>query len=90
MGKRPLLAVVTNPEPASGLYETTLSTLSAAGQVDTVAGQQALLLARRMSSPRETGASVASLSRRLSSVLAEALENAGESADVVDGIFGTA
>jgi hypothetical protein len=66
------------------LYATTRQKLEAVDRVDTVAGQQALTLAARMSSPSETGAAIASLSRQLSVVMAEALAGATVAADPVD------
>lgn len=68
----------------SVLYTTTLQKLEAVGRVDTVAGQQALTLAERMSSPAETGAAVASLSRQLSATMAEALAGTAVAVDPVD------
>jgi hypothetical protein len=69
---------------ASVLYTTIMQKLEAVGRVDTVAGQQALTLAGRMSSPSETGAAVASLSRQLSATMAEALAGTAVAADPMD------
>ena len=72
------------PEPTSGLVEVTRRTLEDAGRLDTVLGQQALALAQRLASPRETGASVATMSRELRAVMAEALRGVAVAADGVD------
>jgi hypothetical protein len=72
---------VTRPSPVptpgheSPLVRTTRQALEDAGVLDSVAGQQALLLATRMTSPHETGAAVASMSKQLQAVVAEALKS---------------
>jgi hypothetical protein len=57
-----------------GLLTVTEKTLSDAGVLDTVAGQQAVELARRIGSPFETGSAVAAMSRQLQAVMTEALK----------------
>lgn len=58
--------------------------LQAAGRVADVAGQQALLLAHRlMTATVDTGSSLASVSKELRAVMAEALEGAAAS-DPID------
>jgi hypothetical protein len=64
--------------PAAGeapLVAATRRDLEDAGVFDTVAGQQAILLATRMTSPHETGAAVASMSKQLQAVVGEALKS---------------
>lgn len=56
----------------SGLVESVRRDLEAAGRVDTFAGQLALQLARRLSTPDESG--ISSLSKELRTVMAAALE----------------
>lgn len=58
-----------------GLVQSTQAALVEAGVLQTVAGQQAMLLAHRMTSPSETGAAVASMSKQLSAVMVEALKS---------------
>jgi hypothetical protein len=53
-------------------------------RLDTALGAQALEIAARMSSPFETGSSIASLSRELRAVMNDALKNAKKVADPVD------
>jgi len=69
---------VSEAEPqragVSGLMRATRETLEAAGVLDTVAGQQAVLLSERMSSPFETCAAVAAMGKLLSVVVADALK----------------
>jgi hypothetical protein len=59
-------------ESDGGLVAATRRELEAAEVLDTVLGQQALTLARRILSPASTGASVASLSKELRVVMSEA------------------
>jgi hypothetical protein len=67
-----------------GLVDVISRELGAAGRVDTVLGQQALALAARIVSPRESGGAVASLSKELSRVLADALAGVAVVADPLD------
>jgi hypothetical protein len=69
---------------SSGLAAAVERELSAAGRLETVLGQQALLLAQRIGAPMDTGSSVASLSRELREVMAKALESAARVADPMD------
>lgn len=72
------------PERPSGLVEAIRRDLEEADRVDTVLGQQALELAGRIVSPLSTGASVATLSRELRTVMAEATAGAVLAADPLD------
>lgn len=73
-------AVVPMAEPeevlSSGLLDATRDELERAGVADSVLGQQALELARRMSDPRSMGSSVATMSRELRAVMVEAMRAA--------------
>jgi hypothetical protein len=72
------------PERPAGLVEAIRRELEEAERVDTVLGQQALELAGRIVSPLSTGASVATLSRELRTVMAEATAGAVLAADPLD------
>jgi hypothetical protein len=64
---------------------STLAELEAAGRSGTALGQAALLLARRLDgSGRETGASVAALSRQHAAALAAVLAGAKSAPDALD------
>ena len=69
-----------------GLGAVTARELEAADRLDTVLGQAALVLARRIESPMETGASVASMTKQLRETLADALKGAAQAADPLDEI----
>jgi hypothetical protein len=69
---------------SGGLVQQVRSDLEAAGVLHTTAGQQAILLARRIGSPMETAAGVASCSKRLSEVMAEAMSGAKRAVDPLD------
>src|SRR5215213_10263827 len=71
---------------AAGLIEAVERDLAAAGRLNTVLGQQALLLARRIGLPMDTGASVASMSRELREVMARAVDGVPFAADPLDEI----
>ncbi len=58
--------------------------LEAAGRLESSLGQQALLLARKLGTPMDTGSSSASLSRELRAVMAEALRGVAGVADPLD------
>lgn len=76
-------AVATGP-PAE-LVAATRKKLTDAGRLDTVLGQQALLLAQRLTEGRiDTGSSLASLSKELRAVMVDALEGVSRGADPVD------
>jgi hypothetical protein len=70
----------------AGLESVTMRELETAGRLDTVLGQAALVLARRLESPHETGASVASMSKQLRETLVDALKGARQVADPLDEI----
>jgi len=72
--------------PATGgLVAATRTELEAAGRIGSMLGQQALALAARIeASERETGASVASLSKELRAVMVEAMKGAVVAADPLD------
>ena len=72
------------PVLAVGLGAVTARELEDAGRLDTVLGQAALVLARRIESPMETGASIASMTKQLRETLADALKGAAMAADPLD------
>ena len=66
----------TEPQPVdSELVTETRRNLESAGRLNTVIGQQAVLIAQRLASPHETGASIASLSREFRVVMESALSD---------------
>src|SRR6266498_1700351 len=69
-------AVVTLPDqPADpSLADVVRRDLAAAGRLDTLPGQLALALATRIAAPGTTASSVATLSKELRALVAEALE----------------
>ena len=79
-------AVATAPltTPLTGLADVTRREMEAAGRLNTTLGQQAVALAARIESPMETGASVASLSRELRAVMAEAMQGVAVARDPMD------
>lgn len=67
----------SSTEALRRLYEleyTTRSQLEAVGRLNTVLGQQALMLAHRICSPMETGGAVASLSKEFRAVMDAAMD----------------
>jgi hypothetical protein len=58
--------------------------LEAAGRLDSMLGQAAVVLAARVSSPTETGASVASMTKQLRETMADAVKDAVVAADPLD------
>ena len=81
----PAVASVEPVEPpAVGLVSATERTLEQAGRLDTVVGQQAMALARRIASPNESGSGVAALSKELRAVMVEAMAGANVAADPLD------
>jgi len=58
--------------------------LEDAGQLDTVLGQQAVMLAERLATQEDTGSAVAALSKELRAVMDAALKDAPKAADRVD------
>jgi hypothetical protein len=69
---------------ASDLISTTQAALEAADRIDTFLGQQALLLARKIGAPMDTGSSTAALSREYRAVMTDALKGASVVADTLD------
>ncbi|AOE44281.1 hypothetical protein SEA_EYRE_1 [Gordonia phage Eyre] len=67
------------------LVSSLITELDACGERSTLVGQQAIAIARRIVSPVETGASVATLSRELRALMAQ-VRRKGETADVVDEV----
>lgn len=74
----------THGTASSALLDAVRAELIEGERLDTALGAQALEIATRMTSPHETGSSVASLSRELRAVMGEALRNAKRVADPVD------
>jgi hypothetical protein len=72
----PKAAVVAMPaDPDSALWSATLAELSAAGRVNSAAGQAVLVLARRIdASDGETGAGLAALVKQHGATLADAVK----------------
>lgn len=70
--------------PTGGLVDATKRELETAEVLDTVLGQQALALAQRILSPASTGASVASLSKELRTVMSEATAGVKVADDPLD------
>lgn len=74
----------TRAQSASLVAQVTAD-LEGAGVLDTTSGQQAVLLAQRMANPGvDTGSAVASLSKRLSELMVEAMESAAPVSDPLD------
>lgn len=69
---------------SAGLVNATVRELEAADRLDSVLGRQALELARRIASPHETGASVASLSKEFRAVMEVAMDGVGIAVDPLD------
>lgn len=78
------VAVPAVPFGDSALVTATKAELLAAGKLDTVLGQQAVRLAERMCGLMDTGSAIASLSRELRAVMAEALADAPKAGDAMD------
>jgi hypothetical protein len=75
------------PDPAppkSGLVRAIEKQLAKAERLDTPAGQMALVLAERLSSGRDTGSALATLSRELTARMGEALAGATIEPDELD------
>ncbi len=70
----------------SELVQAVTRELEAAGRGGSVAGQLAVLLARRVGSRRETGAATAALARELSATMTKALAGVANAADPLDEI----
>ena len=86
-GARAPEALADHRESGPGDVErATVDELAAAGRLGTVAGQVAVVLARRLDEPdRDTGAGVAAVSKQFAAAWAAALRDAdGNRADPVD------
>lgn len=71
--------------PLSGLVDAVVRELAAARRLETVAGQQALALAVRLSTPSlDTASSLATAHRELRVLMAEALDGAQGSPTLLD------
>ena len=81
-----LLAGLGSAKTSWPLTDAAARELEAAGRLDTVFGQAALVLARRIESPMETGASIASMTKQLRETMADALKGAQQVADPLDEI----
>jgi hypothetical protein len=68
----------------SDLVSTTRRELESAGRLDTVLGQQTLILAERIDSPHETASGTAALSKEFRAVREAALEGVGIAANPLD------
>jgi len=76
---------VQKPPALSDFEVATRRALEQAGQLDSMLGQQVLIVARRMSSGAETGSALATLSKEHSQLMA-ALGASGKQSDPVDEI----
>lgn len=83
-GNRKKPAEATALEPSSSLVDATRAELVAAGRLDSMLGQQALVLAGRIGSPFDTGAGMAALSKELRALMLEATKGAAVAADPLD------
>lgn len=73
------------PAPSTELTDRIAAELEAAGRLDSIAGRQALLLARRLEDPETSfGSAAASLSRELREVMAEAMAGVALADDPVE------
>jgi len=81
-----LLAGLGSAKTGWPLTDAAARELEAADRLDTVLGQAALVLARRIESPMETGASIASMTKQLRETMADALKGAQQVADPLDEI----
>jgi len=77
-------APVVSVGQANPLREAVRQELEAAGRLETVLGQQALMLADRLAAQGDTGSAVAALSRELRAVMEAALADAPAAADALD------
>ncbi len=74
-------------EPSTEFADRIAAELEAAGRLDSVAGRQALLLARRLEDPETSfGSAAASLSKELREVLAEAMAGVAQVGDPIEAI----
>jgi len=79
-------ATLDGHKAPSDLERATARELEAAGRLESVDGQIALLLAGRIGSRRETGAATASLAKQFSVTMDEALGGVAKAADPLDEI----
>lgn len=88
MGAAPLAEVVelpARPLVDASVLEATRLALEAAGRLDSPAGRNVLVLADRLDhSLKDTGSSVAAMSKQHLTALAEVLKDAPQAADEVD------
>ncbi len=75
---------MTGPPDSGGLVEALRRELVDAGRLDTALGQQAIVLAVKLSSPFDTGSAMTAVSRELRAVREEALRGAEQAADLLD------
>ncbi len=83
--KPPGLVIPVGP-PDGALTAVLLTELGSVGRVETVPGQQALTLARRMDATGETGSALAALSKEFRAVREVALEGVAVVVDPVDDL----
>lgn len=75
------------PERSTDLTDRITAELEGAGRLDSVAGQQALLLARRLEDPDTSfGSAAASLSKELREVMAEAMAGVAQADDPAQAV----
>ena len=82
--KKLLPIVGEMPLAVSSLVTALERSLDEAARLDTWEGQSALELARRISSPHESGASIASMTKQLRETMADALKGAATADDALD------
>lgn len=80
------VAPLEPPRKSGGLLEATRAQLEAAGRLDTIAGQAALVLAEQLVSGQHSGAGYAALVKELRATIAEALDGAAVVDDPLDEI----
>lgn len=73
-------------EAAAELVRATEKDLRAAKKLDSVLGQQAMVLARKMGNLFDTGSATAAVSRELRAVMAEVLGDVKQPASPVNGL----
>jgi len=80
------VSTAADHEAPSELVAVTARELDAVGRLESVAGQLALELARRIASRRETGAATASLAKQFHATMTAALAGVDRAADPLDEI----
>ena len=83
----PPTPIAAADEAPSGLVATVERSLTEVERLDTVLGQQAMALARRIDTGVDTGSSVAALSKELREVMALAMQGVAVAADPVDELM---